>query len=683
MDQALTSIKGVGPSRLKQLQSLGIQTVSQLLSYFPRSYEDRTRIYAIRELQSGMTAGIIGRVVAIQEKRPRPRLSILEITLTDGSGSLKLVFFNVGYKKNFYKKGQRLYAYGKVDLAYGHLQMNTPQVEHLHEGQVPEQGVVPIYPLVDGVSQFVIRSAVKTWFSSHDHMEEVLPPNILEATSHHRSMTRYEAFKAMHYPESLDQYQEARRQLAYEELFIMQAGLALLRNKHQVHLGCPMEPNGELVKACLESLPFQLTGDQKKAFQEIALDMEDERPMQRMVQGDVGAGKTVVAILALVKCVENGYQGVLMAPTEILATQHYEGQLDLFKRLGIQVDLLTGSTSKKEKERIHQAISDGTAQIIIGTHALIQEGVMFNNLGLAIIDEQHRFGVNQRAALQEKGNHPHMLIMTATPIPRTMTLSVYGDLAVSLIKEMPPGRKAVKTYVVDSSYKERLLAFYDKEMNAGHQVYVVCPLVEESEKMDLQAAEALYEDLKAYFYKKHEVGLVHGRMRADEKDDVMNAFHRGEIELLVSTTVIEVGVNVPNATIMTIEGAERFGLSQLHQLRGRVGRGQDQAYCVLVSDAKGDVARERLQLMEKTQDGFELAEQDLLIRGSGQLFGLAQSGLPDLRVAHILHDLDILMEARRDVLDYAQDQGIELLEKYMHPVLENRFGDSFLRILYS
>ena len=680
MDENLASIKGLGPARIKQLNSLGIHSVSALLTYFPRSYEDRTNIYAIGEAQAGMTLGVMGHVVGVTEKRPRPRLSIVEITISDGTGSMKFVLFNQGYKKNFYKKGQTLYGYGKVEMAYGSKQMNTPQMETIAEGSQPDQGIVPIYPLTEGVSQFVIRSAIKNWFAAHQDMPNIIPSDLGQA---HTLMPRYEAFKNMHFPVSSAAYEKARYQLAYEELFVMQAGLALLRNKEQKHLGCPMGPNGRLVEAYKNSLPFSLTGDQERAFKEIALDMEDERPMQRLVQGDVGSGKTVVATLALLKAIENGYQGVLMAPTEILAQQHAEGIEPALTNLGLTVALLTGSTSKKEKEAIYDRLASGEIDLVIGTHALIQEGVSFKRLGLVVVDEQHRFGVEQRAALQRKGAHPHVLVMTATPIPRTMTLSVYGDLAVSLIKEMPPGRKPVKTYLVDSSYDQRLRAFYEKEMGQGHQIYVVCPLVEESEKLDAKAAEDLYESLKEYYAGSYHVGLVHGRMRPKEKEAIMEAFHEGTIQLLVSTTVIEVGVNVPNATIMTIMGAERFGLSQLHQLRGRVGRGDLQAYCILVSDARTDVARERLHLMETTQDGFELAEQDLLIRGSGQLFGLAQSGLPDLRVANIIKDIDILLRARQDVLDYARDKGIDHLEAVMKPELEARFGDRFLRILYS
>ena len=680
MDERLTTIKGIGPGREKQLHKLGITNITSLLTYFPRTYEDRRTIYRIGELKSGMTGGVVGNVIAVQEKRPRPRLSILEVVIADGTGPLKIVLFNQGYKKNFYKKGQRLYAYGKAEFQYGSMQMNTPQIENLGDGGEPDRGIVPIYALADGVSQFVVRSSVRNWFAANHELPEILPAEVREA---HQYMTRYDAFKMMHFPASSERYEEARHQLAYEELFVMQSGLALLRNKEQCHKGPKMGPNGDLMARCIENLPFSLTGDQQRALEDIRIDMEDERPMQRLLQGDVGSGKTVVATLSLLKAIENGYQGALMAPTEILAAQHYDGIADVCGDLGITIELLTGSTTKKEKERIYEGLADGSINMIIGTHALIQEGVNFYNLGLVIIDEQHRFGVEQRARLQQKGTYPHVLIMTATPIPRTMTLSVYGDLAVSLIKEMPPGRKPVKTYAVDSSYKERLRTFFGKEMAEGRQVYVVCPLVEESEKLDLQAAEELYLELKEYFYKAYEVGLVHGRMKPSEKDEVMNAFHRGEISLLVSTTVIEVGVNVPNATIMCIEGAERFGLSQLHQLRGRVGRGSHQSYCILVSDSKNDVSQERLKLMEQTQDGFELAEQDLLLRGSGQLFGLAQSGLPDLRIANIIKDIEILVKARKDVLEFASQYGMEKLESVMKEKLEKRFGEKFLRILYN
>lgn len=681
MEESLLTIKGVGPGRVKQLNKLGITDVSSLLTYFPRTYEDRSVSYLIGALKQGAVGATEGTVLNVQEKKPRRGLSILEIFIGDATGRLKIVLFNQGYKKNFYKVGQRLHVYGKVEFAYGSLQMNTPHIEMLREGQVAEAGIVPVYPLVDGVSQFVIRHAVSNWFAANDALPELLPPDI---TKEHNFMTRYEAFKEMHNPLTVEHYGLARKQLAYEELFIMQAGLLLLREREQAEIGIKMQPDGDLVPAFLKELPFALTGDQRKAFNEIANDMQEERPMRRLLQGDVGSGKTVVGALSLLKAVENGYQGALMAPTEILAQQHYEGLTDLMAGLGrVKLALLTGSTKPGERQIIYEGLADGTIDIVIGTHALIQEQVEFKKLALVIIDEQHRFGVEQRATLQRKGHHPHMLVMTATPIPRTMTLSIYGDLEVSLIKEMPPGRKPVLTYAVDSSYKERLHRFFEKEMSAGHQVYVVCPLVEESEKLDLVAAEQLYEELAEKYQRKFGVGLVHGRMSTADKEAIMEAYYKGTIKLLVSTTVIEVGVNVPNATIMCVEGAERFGLSQLHQLRGRVGRGSTQSYCILVSDSHSEDSKQRLVVMTSTQDGFVVAEQDLLLRGSGQLFGLAQSGLPDLRIANILKDIDLLVAARQDAKMWLAKIGFDEAVKLMKPELLRRFGESFQRILYS
>lgn len=678
MNEQLQSIKGVGPQRVKQLHKLGITSVTGLLHYFPRTFEDRRQVYSVHEAPVGETVGITGRVVRVSEKRPRPRMHILTITVGDGIRQINLVFFNQAYKKNFYKSGQQLYAYGKLEHAYGSLQMNSPQIEILEEGQTIDRGIVPVYGLTEGMKQWSIRMAIKNWFDHHQELEDVLP---VEVQRHRCTMSRYDAFKEMHFPTSWERHQEARKQLAYEELWIMQMGLLLLRAHEQVQGGHAMDGNGSLVERIRSSLPFQLTKDQKKAFADIASDMEEPKAMQRLVQGDVGSGKTVVAALALAKAVENGFQGAIMAPTEILASQHFESFQELFGDAPIRMALLTGST--KAKQDVYEALQKGDIDIVVGTHALIQEGVEFHRLGLIVVDEQHRFGVEQRAKLQRKGDHPHVLIMTATPIPRTMTLSIYGDLEVSLIKEMPPGRKPVKTYAVDTSYKERLLHFFEKEMKEGRQVYAVCPLVEESEKMDLHAAEQIAYEYKEYFEPHYRVGMVHGRMRPKEKEEVMDAFNRREIHLLVSTTVIEVGVNVPNATIMCIHDAERFGLSQLHQLRGRVGRGSAQAYCILISDSKNPDSKTRLSLMEQTQDGFELAEQDLLLRGTGELFGLAQSGLPDLKVANIIKDIPILVEAREDANTYLREKGFVEVQATLRHQMEARFGSQYMRILYS
>ena len=678
MNEQLQSIKGVGPQRVKQLHRLGIQDVTGLLHYFPRTFEDRRKVYFVHEAPRGEVVGVTGQVVQVSEKRPKPRMHILLVTISDGVRSLNLTFFNQAYKKNFYKKGQRLYAYGKIEFNYGQLQMNTPQIEMIEEGQVVDRGIVPVYSLKEGMKQWGIRMAVKNWFDHHRELEDVVPMDVM---GDRFTMSRYEAFREMHFPTSWERYQEARKQLAYEELWIMQMGLLLLRAHEQSHGGFAMDCDGSLVDRIRKGLPFTLTGDQAKAYADIARDMEQPQAMQRLVQGDVGSGKTVVAALALAKAIENGFQGAIMAPTEILASQHFESFQELFRDVPIRMALLTGSTKKKED--LYAALERGDIDVIVGTHALIQEKVNFHKLGLIVVDEQHRFGVEQRAKLQKKGDHPHVLIMTATPIPRTMTLSIYGDLEVSLIKEMPPGRKPIKTYVVNSSHKEKMLEFFEREMKAGRQVYAVCPLVEESEKMDLDAAEQIVYAYKDYFEPHYRVGMVHGRMRPKEKEEVMDAFYRHEIHLLVSTTVIEVGVNVPNATIMCIHNAERFGLSQLHQLRGRVGRGSAQAYCVLVSDSKNPDSKHRLSLMEQTQDGFKLAEEDLLIRGTGELFGLAQSGLPDLKVANIIKDIPILVEAREDAKKYLRARGFEEVQATLRHQMEARFGPQYMRILYT
>lgn len=679
MLESLQSIKGVGSAREKQLHRLGIRTVSQLLGYFPRAYEDRSYIHQMNQLVPGSLVTVVGEVILVKENRPRRNLSIVEVYLDDGFGQVKLTFFNQAYKKNFYKKGQRLLAYGKVELSYGQWQINAPQTEHIGATVEPERGIIPVYPLVEGVPQYILRQTLKNWFASNKELPEVLPLHIREKR---QSRSRYELVKEMHFPRSLEGQQQAREALAFEELFVMQTGLLLLRQSQgPLHSGIPFGPNGSLLKAFRQQLPFSLTTDQERAFCEIATDLERDTPMQRLLQGDVGSGKTVVGALALLKAVENGYQAALMAPTEILAHQHYETLQMLCKGLPVHIALLTGTTKEKERRLLDEALQKGAIHILIGTHALIQDRVTFKNLALVIIDEQHRFGVKQRSALQEKGEAVHLLVMTATPIPRTMALSVYGDLEVSAIKEMPPGRKLVKTYVVNSSYKARLRAFFKREMEEGRQVYVVCPLVEESETLDLQAAEETFLELKAYFQNRFALGMVHGRLSGQEKDAIMEDFSRGNTQLLVSTTVIEVGVNVPNATIMCILGAERFGLSQLHQLRGRVGRGSHQSYCVLVSDSESVESKARLKLMEKIYDGFELSEQDLLLRGAGKFFGYAQHGMADLKVAHIIEDLDLLVEARAYSQAYLKRDGYEEVLHTMGPELKSRFGDDFVKIL--
>lgn len=673
MDFSIREIKGVGARKEALFNRLHLYTLTDLLQYFPRAYEDRSQIVPLGRApyDSGLPVLVAGTVASVQEMRPRRGLTLLKVALTDGSGSVELVWFNQPFKKRQFHSGMTLTAFGKIERSYGRLQMNSPDTEI---GRVSGQGLVPVYGLTDGLHQSDLRKAVRGALDLAKEHPEILPgwPDGRKACK--SRLTALEAYTVMHFPQSQAMQEAARQTLALEELFDMQLGLLLRRRRQGKKKGLKCGPNGVLLEKFFQRLPFTLTKGQIQAFLDIENDMESEVPMQRLIQGDVGSGKTVVAALALAKIVENGYQGALMAPTGILAEQHYASFQELFAGLPVTIALLTGKTSSKERREILENLAAGEIDILIGTHALIQDDVVFARLGLVVTDEQHRFGVRQRSALQEKGLSPHALFMTATPIPRTLTLSLYGDLDVSTIRELPPGRKLVKTYAVGESLRQRVYVFMDKLMAAGQQCYVVCPLVEASETVDLQAATELYESLRTTVFKQRTCGLVHGRLSAKEKERVMTAFQKGEIQLLVATSVIEVGVNVPNATVMFIDGAERFGLAQLHQLRGRVGRGKQQAYCILMSRGGSAETRQRLKWLETIHDGFALAEKDLLLRGSGQLFGYLQHGLPDLRAADILRDVPLLGKARELAKTYCQQQGDDAV---ILSALKKRFGTSF------
>lgn len=659
----------------ENLRRLGISTVEDLLNFFPRRYQDWTRVTKMEDAHYGEEQVLYGRILEVKEIHPRMRMSILRVTISDGTGSAVLTYFNQPWKKNEFAVNCHVLAFGKPEYDYGHLTVQNAETEFAEPSELPSlQKLVPVYPLTEGIKISRMRAMISY---ALDHTEDITENLPAEVILREHLMGRLRAYRAMHNPPDWKTQQEARRRMAYEELFFMQAGILLLRKKREKDVSAiKCAPSGKLVEAVLKNLPFRLTAGQQQAFRDIEDDMEGVVPMNRLVQGDVGSGKTAVAALALAKIAENGYQGALMAPTEVLAGQHYQTLQELYRGLPLRIAYLSGNTKAKERKEILKGLADGSVQILIGTHALIQEDVIFAYLGLVITDEQHRFGVKQRKALETKGASPHILVMTATPIPRTMALSVYGDLDISAIRGMPPGRSPVKTYGIDGSYLQRVYNFMGREMEAGHQVYVVCPLVEKSEKQDLASAVAVYEDLRDRVFPRFSVGLVHGRMKNDEKEKVMNDFRDGKIQLLVATSVIEVGVNVPNATIMFVYGADRFGLSQLHQLRGRVGRGKSQSYCILYTDNQNEITRLRIRLMCEIHDGFLLSEKDLLLRGSGEFFGYHQHGMPDLRVTDIIRDLPLLESARKEA-GLAVSRGIDFRAELQH-----RFGGAFFKRIF-
>ena len=677
-------LSGVGPKRVALLSQLGIVTLFDLLMYFPRAYIDQMTVTPFSRLSAGMEATVSGVVASVRERRSGPggRLAVLTAYLSDGTGYLAMTWFNQPFLKKKLDAGRRIFATGRVDYAYGgHGGLAMTQMsafEILEDGEgAPRGGMLPVYATKANLNQNFFRGLMAKAFSRKPELPEVIPEGVRKR---YGLMGRDQAVAAMHFPKSSGEISSARARLAFEELYLIQCGLLLLKKRtREKEQGVRHLMSGGLVQKVEASLPFRLTGGQSKAWREIAADMEKPVPMRRLVQGDVGSGKTAVALLALVKTVENGYQGALMAPTEILARQHYETFSRLLQDTEVRIGLLSGKLTAKQHEEMLAAIAAHDVDIVVGTHALIQDKVVYDELGLVVTDEQHRFGIAQRAELNRRGaKTPDVLVMTATPIPRTMTLTVYGDLDVSRIEELPPGRKPVRTFVRTEERRALIYAFVKKEIEAGRQAYVVCPLIEESEEMELPSAEAIYQELSGGVFRGIPCGLVHGKLKPKEKEAVMRSFYEGKTKLLVATTVIEVGVDVPNATVMVVEHAERFGLAQLHQLRGRIGRGKYQSYCILIGGGKEGMANERLRAMERTASGFDLAEADLRLRGPGQFFGSMQHGLGDLKVANVLRDTDILLRARRaamETMEEARDM------RYVIEVLRINYRDRFGNIL--
>ena len=639
-------IRGIGEQRAKALEKLGIRTLRDLISYFPRAYDDRRSCKNVEDLVDGESVCVEAEVTAPPTlSRIRRGLDLVKLRAVDtaGTGVLDITFFNQPYRKDSLRTGEIYTFFGKVQASGRRRSMANPVVER--EGARTLTGrIVPVYPLTAGMTQFTMIASMEQGLAA---CEELLPDLLpMELRQEHELCTIDYAYRQIHFPAGEKALRTARRRLAFEELFLLAAGQLRLRSRRSGRSCAPWRAAD--LADFTGALSFSLTGAQERAIRDVQTDLASGRPMNRLIQGDVGSGKTMVAAAALFCALQNGKQAALMAPTGILAEQHYSGLSPLLERLGGRCALLTGATKAQERRIVLAGLESGEIQVVIGTHALFTGGVVYRDLGLVVTDEQHRFGVAQRAALAAKGDRPHLLVMSATPIPRTLALMIYGDLDVSVIDELPPGRQAIDTFAVPGSYHQRIYKFIGKQAAEGRQVYMVCSMVEENGQIpdERKAAAAYAKMLQEQVFPHLTVACIHGRMKSAEKDRVMSAFAAGQIHILVSTTVVEVGVDVPNATVMVVEDADRFGLSQLHQLRGRVGRGQHKSYCILISDNRSEEARARLKIMTQTGDGFKIAEADLQLRGPGDFFGHRQHGLPALKAADLSCDMEMLYEAK-------------------------------------
>lgn len=673
LEDSINKIKGVGPKREKILNRLGIFTIKDLLYFFPREFEDRSKI-------SNLNEDIIGEFATLEivttgrpsVLRPRRNMSILKIPFVQEDVKGELIWFNQDYLKNTIFPGREYKVYGRVQKNGKKYEVHNPIIEL--KGKEDKIGkIIPIYNLTEGISNNQLINIINNAIDRYLKYEvELLPKNI---ENKYQLVSRKEAIQNIHFPSDLLILERAKRRLIFEELFFLQLGLFLFKNINSKNEDAIQFDKKIEMKELLESLPFQLTKAQTRSFREISRDMESKKVMNRLLQGDVGSGKTIVAILSMFKAVKNGYQVAMMVPTEVLAKQQYESLKETFKDFDINVELLTGSVKEKEKIKIKENLLANKINIVIGTHALIQEDVVFHKLGLVITDEQHRFGVMQRQLLNKKGKNPDCLVMTATPIPRTLAYILYGDLDISVIDELPPNRKKISTFSVGVDYIERINKFVDKELSMGRQAYIVAPLVEDSDELKAYSVESLYNKYLQSNLSKYKIDYVHGKLKSDEKDDIMNRFKNKEIDILISTTVIEVGVNVPNASIMVIFNAERFGLAQLHQLRGRVGRGEYKSYCILINEKLTDISLERMKIMIESEDGFEISEKDLELRGPGEFFGTRQHGLPELKIANLFEHMEILKLVQLECKEILKDDL--LLEKESNKYLKKEINTLF------
>ncbi len=650
LHQSVQFLKGVGPKRSEILGKLGIHTIHDMLSYFPRDYKDRTRIQKISEARIGAEITIQARILAINNRMARNRKYILEAFVTDETGTIAATWFNQPFLMNKFHVGDNLFLHGKVG-AYKYLQLLSPEYEVVQDDEpnIKDGGIIPVYPLTERISQTQFRKIMKEAVHHFaDRIEEVLPQGILVKN---QLLPLDRAIREIHSPETFNTLKRAKSRLVYDELLILEMAMALRRSGIKEETGISFKAGTNVDTHIRKLIPFTLTKAQERAIREITADMRSSKPMNRLLQGDVGSGKTVVAIYAILVAIANGYQAAFMAPTEILSEQHFQTIQKYLQHSHVRMHLLTGSVNSKYKKDTLEQIRNGQIDLVIGTHALIEETVQFKKLGLVVIDEQHKFGVIQRLKLKEKGVQPDVLIMTATPIPRTLSITLFGDLDISILDEMPPGRSPTKTFWITKEKEQEAYKFIQGEVTKGRQVFIVYPLVEESEVYDLKAAVTEAKRLQHDIFPACKVGLLHGQMKPAEKESVMSDFKERRYDILVSTIIIEVGIDIPNATVMVVEHAERFGLAQLHQLRGRIGRGSEQSYCLLFGNPKTQESRERLKIMTKTCDGFKIAEMDFKLRGPGEFFGTRQHGLPELKISDLVRDFPILKQARTDAFE--------------------------------
>lgn len=689
LDFPLTVLDGIGPKKAEDYMKMGILNLKDLIEYYPRDYEMSTGFTSISDLTPGETFMVRGRLITSAVTRRFGKTVMTSVVLSDGSGDVTLVFYNQPYLQKTLSLHKEVVVRGKTTQKYNRIQFQSPKF--LHEKDLifmEDKSVVPVYKSLKGVSQKQLRLAIAQGMDiAKLELRDFLPDQILTT---YKLMPLFEAMNQVHYPDGETSLIAGRRRLVFDEFLLFQLGLMMIRKDQTKAENLYPIDKQDLYSKMIKTLPYKLTGAQERTMAEIMGDMTGPYAMNRLIQGDVGSGKTIIAALSMLLIADSGHQSVLMAPTEVLARQHYESLSGALTDLGLTTCLLVGSMTKKQKESTYDAIESGQVDVIIGTHALIQEGVGFKSLGLVITDEQHRFGVRQREIIAGKGHFPHVLVMSATPIPRTLGLILYGDMDVSIMDERPPGRQEIETYSVNTAYRNRLYEFMAKEVAKGHQCYVVCPKVEPDEDLDELADEGngltdvvtYSESIRQYLPIHIKVAYLHGRMTPSEKETIMTDYVEGKIHILVSTTVIEVGINVPNATIMMIENADRFGLAQLHQLRGRVGRGSSKSYCVLVTDSKNPTCHKRMEIMTKSTDGFVIAEKDLELRGHGDLLGIKQSGLPSFKLADIMEDALTLKEANevaRSLMDYP-----DLLKEEDYKLLKmkiNRYINDYMSFI--